>query len=152
MRNYQVLTLMGGILGLIVVSIAFMTIFVLSNVAQNLGPIFGNPSIETDMNYITSAAIITMILYIVAIALAFGMKDTAKLAGILIGIAITTLILVSFYGVIGFALILGAGIAAYKWKESTSLSEESAINILKDRYAKGEISKEEYEVKKRDLD
>jgi putative membrane protein len=58
-----------------------------------------------------------------------------------------------------FGLILIVGIVLLvRWMlqqgniKGISLGNESALDILKERYAKGEIDKEEFEEKKRDLD
>ena len=54
-----------------------------------------------------------------------------------------------FWGLIVFGLIL-----LIRWligMTKTVKSEESALDILKKRYARGEIDKEKYEQKKRDL-
>ncbi len=47
--------------------------------------------------------------------------------------------------IIGLALLI-----KYLW-EGTKRGEESALEILKKKYARGEISKEEFEEKKKDL-
>ncbi len=51
-------------------------------------------------------------------------------------------------------LIIGAIFVAVKWlsqQKSQSAKAESALEILKKRYARGDISKAEYEEKKKDL-
>ncbi|NKE70243.1 SHOCT domain-containing protein [Candidatus Manganitrophus noduliformans] len=60
------------------------------------------------------------------------------------------------WGLVGLALLvlLIAGIVwVVRWGFSSTQarSSERAIELLKERYARGEISKEEYEEKKRDL-
>ena len=47
-------------------------------------------------------------------------------------------------------ILLAKGYFSPSEKESTSTGE-SALDVLKKRYARGEISKEEFEEKKRDL-
>ena len=66
------------------------------------------------------------------------------------------------YGIMGMAhgllwlVLIGLGIAVLvRWLRrdagSSSALEESALDILKKRYARGEIEKQEYEEKRRDL-
>ena len=58
----------------------------------------------------------------------------------------------------GFGMILlwlvpiAFGIWLFRsWGSRSGLSEKTALDILKERYAKGEIGKDEYEQKKRDI-
>jgi len=57
---------------------------------------------------------------------------------------------VSFLAILGLVLLVAWGV---QWigKGGPGRTEDSALEILKKRYARGEISKEEYEEKKRDL-
>jgi len=55
-----------------------------------------------------------------------------------------------FFIVIGFLIYFM--IKAQKTKNQTSTQHESPMDILKQRYAKGEITKEEYEGMKKDLE
>jgi len=66
--------------------------------------------------------------------------------GMMWGIGIIGLI---FWILIVIALVL---LIKYLWERSgTRRMEESALELLKKRYASGEISKEEFEEKKKDL-
>jgi putative membrane protein len=66
-----------------------------------------------------------------------------------------------FWGILWFALWFAVMVllfllirylaALIKAKQDTGKSYESALDILKKRYAKGELNKEEYEQKKKDL-
>ncbi len=53
--------------------------------------------------------------------------------------------------VIFIAVIWIAARAFSNGRMNYSSSQKSALDILKERYARGEISKEEYEEKKRDI-
>lgn len=61
-----------------------------------------------------------------------------------------------FNMVVSFLLILGlvlfvAWAVQWAWKNGFGRTEETALEILKKRYARGEISKAEFEEKKRDM-
>lgn len=56
--------------------------------------------------------------------------------------------------IIFWALLIAGVIALVKYfigNDSVQKSSSSALDILKERYAKGEIEKEEFESKKKDL-
>ena len=52
-----------------------------------------------------------------------------------------------------WAVIIGALVLGIRWliREGKGGHSDSAIEILRQRYARGEINKEEFEAKKRDL-
>ncbi|OGW51186.1 MAG: hypothetical protein A2078_13445 [Nitrospirae bacterium GWC2_57_9] len=60
--------------------------------------------------------------------------------------------IVFWIAVIAGVVLLVRWIASSMDKERGPQSQESALDMLKKRYAKGEISKEEYERKKRRFD
>ncbi len=63
------------------------------------------------------------------------------------GIGMMLMMLV-FWGLIIVALVLGIRWLVTQGRESRS---DSALDILRQRYARGEINKEEFETKKREL-
>ena len=63
------------------------------------------------------------------------------------GIGIMLMMLV-FWGLVIAGLVLGIRWLATQGRESRS---DAALDILRQRYARGEINKEEFEAKKRDL-
>ena len=56
-----------------------------------------------------------------------------------------------FFPILVLVLILDFVFGQDKWRRSGSESGDSALEILKKRYAKGEISKEEFEETRKDL-
>ena len=60
--------------------------------------------------------------------------------------------MILFWGLIIWAIVaLVRGLTQHDGSKSAGERGDSALEILKSRYAKGEISKEEYEEKKKDL-
>jgi len=93
---------------------------------------------------------VSAFLYIIAIIMPFVLKQVKIVGYLLLGLAVATLISAGGFGIIGFALLIAAGIAALRWKEKPR--ENLALEVLKSRYASGEISKEEFDKMKEDLD
>ena len=57
-----------------------------------------------------------------------------------------------FWAIIIMIMIAVVIVAILIYKESSKRISKSSLHILKERYAKGEISKEEFERKKKDLE
>ncbi|MHB1014269.1 MAG: SHOCT domain-containing protein [Desulfurivibrionaceae bacterium] len=55
------------------------------------------------------------------------------------------------YMLIIFVLIAVGGIAVVRWSLRPKGGEDSALEILKRRYAQGELSKEQFEAMKKDI-
>ncbi len=64
------------------------------------------------------------------------------------GILMMMVSMVLFWGIIIGGIVL---LVRYIFPQSGSRSSEDSLNILKNRYARGEIGKEEFEAKKRDI-
>ena len=58
------------------------------------------------------------------------------------------LVMLVFWGVVIVGIVLGIRWLVTQGKETRS---DSALEILRQRYARGEINREEFEAKKRDL-
>ena len=77
----------------------------------------------------------------------WGSRDYGMGPGMMWGMG--WIFMLIFWGLIVFGLIL-----LIRWligMTKTAKSEESALDILKKRYARGEIGKEEFEQKKKDI-
>lgn len=50
-----------------------------------------------------------------------------------------------------FIIVATAGVASFFFRQRNTNKEKSALDVLKERYARGEITKQEFEEKKRDV-
>jgi len=75
----------------------------------------------------------------------FGMMDGGMMGGFGMGLGVMMLI---FWIPVIIGLVL---LIKYLSEGGAKRREESALEILKKKYARGEISKEEFEEKKKDL-
>ena len=124
MRTYQTLTLLGSILGIAIAFGVYATLGVLDitlNVFENMTGQESqtNPSAkrQADIQYTSTAAGISVFVLIVALVIAFVIKQRTKIVGIsLIIIAVVTLFAIGLFGIIPFALLLPAGISALRYK------------------------------------
>lgn len=152
MRNYQILALVGGIFGIVIVPIILFSFAALMSIASVFS---GDPS-ELDpetLGEITAVSIIiSVIVSVIAIVIVFTSKETKKIAYVLFALAIVSLIATNISGVVTWILFFVGGFTALKWKGKSERLEKSALDVLKERYAKGEISKEEFDIKKKDLE
>lgn len=128
MKAYKILTLIGSILGLIItVGALAMVEFLIVG--------FG---LHTDSQFV-GLAISASIVYVIALFVAFGIKNKMFCGIVLIISAVLVLILSrfygilgfillsNFYGVLGFALLLAAGVIALKERNQT-VSSVSQVN------------------------
>ena len=130
MRTYQTLTLIGTILGIIISFGVYATVGVLDvtlNVFENMTGEESRTAPSTkrqaDIQYMSSALGISILLSIVAIVIVFAVKQRTKIVGIiLIIISVAILISIGLFGVIPFALLLPAGIAALRFKATPKVS------------------------------
>ena len=61
--------------------------------------------------------------------------------------------MIIFWGLVIWGIVaLVRGLSAPRGSDSASSRPDSALEVLKKRYARGEINKEEYEEKKKDLE
>jgi putative membrane protein len=135
--------LIGGILGIIIVFSVYMTLGALESFTNAFG---GDSTWTQDLGAQIGVGII---LYMIAIILPFVIKDTKPVGIILVVLAFSTFIAAGYFGILGFVLLLTAGILAIKFKPKNISS--SSLEILKQRYAQGEITKEEFDEMKKDL-
>ena len=75
------------------------------------------------------------------------MHDPVGLWGVLVYVLMVALLAV---GIVAIGLWRKSGLEQ-GWSGLTSREPESPLDILKQRYAQGEISKEEFEAKRNDL-
>ena len=145
MRSYQTLSVVAGVLGLLIVFIVYAIMGTLAIFVES----FGGGELAAKEQVFFQVGV-SAFLYIIAIIIPFVIKQPKIVGYTLLVLAISTLISAGAFGIIGFALLLPAGIIAIRWKER--IKSNSAIDLLKERYAKGEITKEEFEEKKKELE
>jgi hypothetical protein len=118
MKNYQTLTLIGSILGMITA----VTFWIFASSFQPFITEFGSPKTVRENNeamaYASVAVPFVIFLEIIALIFAFVVKaERLKIFGIfMIVLSVTVLIATSVYGVLPFALYLPAGIIALRTK------------------------------------
>ena len=126
MRNYQTLALIGSILGIVIAFAVIAFMGVLDIGLTSLGNLTTSTQEElqveredcaADIQYIYSTGGAAIVLYIIALVIAFVIKQKTKIIGIvLLVVAVATLLLIGYFGVIGFALLLTGGIVALRYK------------------------------------
>ena len=154
MKTYQTLTLIGGIFGIVVVPIILISImmglafFSAFDDSSELEP-------ESLGEMTAYSLVVSIIVSVIAIVIVFVKKETKPVGYILIGLAVIMLIATSISGVLSWVLFFVGGISAIKLKQVSKVEPKeinSSLDILKERYAKGEISQEEFEEMKSDLE
>lgn len=106
MEAYKILTLIGSILGLLITVGALGLVGILSM------------GFRINANYeFLGIMISAIIVYIIALCVTFGVRSTKAIGITLVVSAILILLLSSFYGILGFALLLAAGVIALREKK-----------------------------------
>lgn len=145
MRSYQTLALIGSIMGIVVVMAVYATLGLLGSLMD----VFGGDT-DLDRDQLDTQIAVSVALYMVAIVFPFVVKS-AKICGYtLIGIGVVTLVSAGMFGILSFVILLAGGIAALRWKEKRP--KNTALDVLNERYAKGEITKEEYDQMKKAME
>jgi hypothetical protein len=110
MKSYQILALIGGVLGILVVFGALIAIYFVGHMLESFG------GVAEGKEQIIIQITISFILYIVVLVIPFVIRDTKVLGIALIVLGIATLISAGGFGVVGFVLLIPAGILSLKEK------------------------------------
>lgn len=145
MRSYQILSVIAGVLGLLIVFSVYAIMGTLAIFVENFG---GGELTAKDQVFFQVG--VSVFLYVIVIIIPFVIKQPKIVGYMLLILAVSTLISAGAFGIIGFALLIPAGIVGIRWKEK-KISVSTSNDILKERYAKGEITKEEFDKMKEDL-
>lgn len=154
MKSYQILSVIGGVLGMIIVLVVYAVFSVASIMATSFGHGLGSQS----TGLVSSLVGVSVVLYIIAIVIPFTLKKPKTIGIILFILAFATLISASYFGIIGMALLVAGGISAIRQRDSDISKSQAggnntnATDILMERYAKGEITKEQFDEMKERLD
>src|SRR2546426_4301526 len=115
MKSYQLLAVIAGVLGMIIVFLAYAVFSFANIMVKSFGGITASGE-----EIVSTLVTISAILYIITIIIPFVLKRTKPLGIALLILAFATLISASYFGVISMALLVAAGIAALRQKEITS--------------------------------
>jgi len=153
MKTYQTLTLIGGIFGIVVVPIILISLAMGMAISSAFDP---DSSLEPETlgELTVYSMIVSVIVSIIALVIVFVWKETKPLGYVLLGLAVIMLIATNISGTLTWVLFFVGGISAIKFKQVSDVKPKKinpSIDILKERYAKGEITKEEFDEMKEDL-
>lgn len=163
MKTYQTLVLIGGIIGIVLVPIMSIVIGLTYAVGSSLyGDITGISGMMSGGSAAVSI-ILGPILAIIAIILVFVVKKPKPVGGVVLFLGVLMLATTHVYGVPSWILFFVGGIVAIRYKPKdaeiglgrsnpeASGKDSDSLGILNDRYAKGEITREQYNQMKEDL-
>ena len=156
-RTYQTLALIGGIFGIVVVPIILFSFAALLSIASVFDP---EADLEPEtLGELTAVSVsVSIIISIIAIVIVFALRKPKIVGYILFVLAFISIISTNISGIVTTVLFIVGGISAVRWKEELADEERerksvpNSLEILKERYAKGEITKEEFETMKKDLE
>jgi hypothetical protein len=109
-KSYQILSIIGGVLG-ILVTLAYSVLFSFVDI---VGSSFGSGIEESTKQYFSAAVPLVIIIYISCFIIPFVIKKTKTVGIYLIISAFVVIIASSSVGIIGFALLLPAGIISLR--------------------------------------
>jgi len=149
-RTFQTLTLIGGIFGIVIVPFILFSLGTLLAVFSAFIP-SEEISVEELAGMTLTSIIVSIIVSIIGIVTVFTIKNLKALAGLLIVLGIISLIATNISGIVTWILFIVAGIIAAKDSKESVQVEGRSAEILRERFASGEISKEKFESMKLDL-
>ena len=112
-KSFQVLSIIGGVLGLLVTLLYALT----ASFVDHLATSFGGEGFDSEFSALFSVAMpLAIIIYISCFIVPFVIKKTKMVGIYLIISAFVVVIASSYVGILGFALLLPAGILALRQK------------------------------------
>ena len=115
MQSYQILTLIGSILGILIILFAYSAIEILYTFGASIDE-------NKDIYELYAQIAIGIIAYIVSLVIAFAIKNMRIVGIVLLVCSIIVIFAHGIFGIIGFVLLLPASIIALRQKKEKNLS------------------------------